>query len=126
MTVKCWKLLSMPVVMLGLASPMLMNCSGAGRSERSLEDLANIRKGCDALSSDDFLKMPITRRARLKGTIKGLLDGSYSLQKAVGGYRVDLYDACSGLAKALGAPEAELKDDDPNMAVDKACRVAAD
>jgi hypothetical protein len=126
MSVNRWKLISMPVVMLGLASPILMNCSGGGLNlPGGIGDAAGALKGCDAMSSGDFSKMTIKGGGSVEGKIKGFLTASYSLQKAVGGIRVELHDACSDLAKALGVPEAELKDEDPDKAVEKACNAAA-
>jgi len=129
MSVNRWKLISMPVVMLGLASPLLVNCGGGlpgiGKPGGALGDLADAAKGCDAMGTGDFTKMSIKGGGSVEGKIKGFLNASYSLQKAVAGVRVELHDACTDLGKALGVPEAEMKDEDPDKAAEKACNAAA-
>src|SRR5262249_4869445 len=126
MSVNRWKLISMPVVMLGLASPILVNCSGgAGLGGGALGDLAAAAKGCDAMSTGDFSKVSVKGGGSAEGKIKGFLNASYSLQKAVGGVRAELVSACTDLGKALGVPEAEMKDADEDKTAEKACNAAA-
>jgi hypothetical protein len=129
MSVNRWKLISMPVVMLGLASPLLMNCSGGGipgvKLPGGLEDAAGALKGCDSMKDGDFTKLAIKGGGAAELKIKGFLNASFGLQKAVGDMRVELTSACADLAKGLGVPEAEIKDEDPDKATEKACNAAA-
>ena len=106
MSVNRWKLISMPVVMLGLASPILMNCGGGGlgglKPGGALGDLADAAKGCDAMSSGDFTKLQVKGGGTAEAKIKGFLNAAYGLNKAVTDVRVELHDACTDLGKALG------------------------
>jgi hypothetical protein len=128
MSISHWKLISMPVVMLGLASPLLVNCSGGVpgiKAPGELGELAEAAKGCDEMKSGDFAKLEIKGDAALQGKIKGFLTSSFELNKAAKEMRAELIDQCTALGKALGASDADLKGENEDKTAEKACNVAA-
>jgi hypothetical protein len=129
MSVNHWKLISMPVVKLGLASPLLVNCSGNPLGDikppGALGDIADAAKGCDEMTEGDFTKLEIKGDAAVQGKIKGFLNATFGLKKAAVEMRAELISACTDLGKALGAAEADLKGEDEDKTAEKACNAAA-
>jgi hypothetical protein len=129
MSVNHWKLISMPVVMLGLASPLLVNCSGSPLGDLkppgAIGDLADAAKGCDEMQGGDFTKLEIKGDAAVQAKIKGFLNATYGLNKAAVEVRAELISACTDLGKALGAADADLKGEDDDKTAEKACNTAA-
>jgi hypothetical protein len=128
MSVNRWKLISMPVVMFGLASPLLVNCSGGVPGVKlpgEVGELAAASQGCDEMKGGDFAKLEIKGDAALQGKIKGFLTASFELNKATTEMRAELIDQCTTLGKALGATDAELKGEDDDKTAEKACNTAA-
>lgn len=117
MSVNRWKLFSMPVLMLGLASPLLVNCSGgipgAGKLPGPVGDLADAAGGCPEMDKGDFASLKISGGPAVEGKVKGFLDAAYSLNKVVGDMEVDLIASCGELGKAIGMSDADVKAD-PN------------
>jgi hypothetical protein len=109
-----WKLVAMPVVMLGIASPLLVNCGaggagGLGKLPGPLGEAAAFAGGCDEMKSGDFSAIKIEGGA--DGKIKGFLKASFELNKVAVTMETDLIAACAELGKALGVGEADLKAD---------------
>src|SRR3954463_7835258 len=71
MSVNRWKLISMPVVMLGLASPLLVNCSGGlpggFKPPGALGDAMDAAGGCDEMKDGDFAKITIKGGGAVEG-----------------------------------------------------------
>ena len=130
MSVNRWKLISMPVVVLGLASPLLVNCGsmpGGLKPPGALGDLADAAGGCDEMKGGDFAKLSIKGGAAVEGKIKGFLDAAYSFNKVTAELTADLTASCVELGTALGVPDAELKSEEGgDKAVEKACKAVAD
>ena len=129
MTVNRWKLVAMPAVVLGLASPMLANCSGgipgAGNLPGPAGDLAAAAGGCDELKTGDIAKIEIKGAAEAK--VKGFLEGAYGLNKALVDMEIGLVASCGQLGKDLGMAEDKLKAE-PNgdgKAGEKVCAAVA-
>jgi hypothetical protein len=113
MSVNRWKLFTMPVVMIGLASPLLVNCGAlpAGALPGPLKDVADAAGGCDEMKSGSFADLKFQGDAQVEGKIKGFLDASYSLNKVVADMEIGLIASCGKLGKDLGLSDAELKGD---------------
>ena len=129
MSVNRWKLISMPVVVLGLASPLLTNCGslpGGLKPPGALGDLADAAGGCDEMKDGDFAKLQIKGGAAVEGKIKGFLDAAYSFNKVTLEMQADLTASCIELGTSLGVPEAEMKSEEAgDKAVEKACMAVA-
>jgi hypothetical protein len=113
MSVNRWKLFAMPVVMLGLASPLLVNCGAVptGALPGPLKDAADAAGGCDEMKTGGFADLKFQGGAQVEGKIKGFLDASYSLNKVVADMELGLIASCGKLGKDLGLSDAELKAD---------------
>lgn len=125
MSVNRWKLISMPVVMLGLASPLLTNCSGGlpgGGGLGAVGDLANAASGCPELESGDFAKLEIKGDAAVQGKVKGFLKSVNKLSNVAKTLEKDLIASCGELGKALGMAEGDLKaEPDNGKGAEKVC-----
>jgi len=130
MSVNRWKLFSMPVVVLGLASPLLVNCSGGLpgglKPPGALGDLADAAGGCDEFKGGDFASLEIKGGAQVEGKIKGFLNAAYSLDKATLEMETGLIASCAELGKALGVAEGELTaEPDSGKGAEKVCNAVA-
>jgi hypothetical protein len=113
MSVNRWKLFSMPVVVLGIASPMLIDCGGKlpggnGLGE-ALSDVKGAAEGCDEFKSGNFASLDMKGDAKVQSKVKAFLQVSYDVNKVVVDLEGDLITSCAALGKDLGMPEAELK-----------------
>lgn len=134
MSVNRWKMVAMPVVVLGLASPMLANCGVLGGGKISagggvLGDIAEGAQGCDEFDKGEIAKLDFSAKGggALNGQIKAFLDASAKLKDAVAKAEIGLVESCGMLGKDLGIAEAELKAE-PNgdgKAAEKVCTVVA-
>src|SRR5262249_15798389 len=108
-----WKLVTMPVLMLGLASPMLVNCGGGlpggVKPPGALGDAMDAAGGCPEMKSGDFASLKISGGAAVEGKIKGFLAAAYGLQKAMVDMEVGLIASCGEIGKGLDMSDAELK-----------------
>jgi hypothetical protein len=111
MSVNRWKLVAMPVVVLGLASPMLANCSAIGGGKLGgnvggglVGDAMDAAQGCDEFDSGDIAKLDFSAKggAQLNGQIKAFLDASAKLKDATAKMEVGLVESCGQLGKDLG------------------------
>lgn len=110
MSVNRWKLIGMPVVMLGLASPMMVNCGALPKGlPGPVGDLADAASGCDEMDTGDFTKLKISGGAAVEGKVKGFLSAAADLKKLAVDVETDLIASCGELGKDLGMPEAQLK-----------------
>ncbi|MBK9265330.1 MAG: hypothetical protein IPM54_36790 [Polyangiaceae bacterium] len=103
----------MPVVVLGIASPMLIDCGGKLPGDLKVPDGAGevleAAKGCDEFKAGDFGSLDIKGDAKVQSKIKAFLQVSYDVNKTVVDLEGDLIKSCSALGKDLGMPEGELK-----------------
>ena len=110
MSVNRWKLMSMPVLMVGLASPLLVNCGALpGGLPGPLGDIADAAGGCPEMESGGFAELKFKGGAQVEGKIKGFLEAAFTLDKVVTEMEAGLIASCGQLGKDLGMPEAELK-----------------
>lgn len=110
MSVNRWKLMSMPVLMVGLASPLLVNCGALpGGLPGPLGDIADAAGGCPEMESGSFADLKFKGDAAVTGKITGFLEAAFTLDKVVAEMEAGLIASCGELGKGLGMPEAELK-----------------
>lgn len=113
MSVNRWKLFSMPVVVLGIASPMLIDCGGKLPGDLKIPDAAgdviDAAKGCDEFKSGNFGSLDLKGDAKVQSKVKAFLQVSYDVNKMVVDLEGDLIKSCSALGKDLGMAEADLK-----------------
>ena len=130
MSVNRWKLVSMPVVVLGLASPMLVNCGALPKGLNvpgPAGDLLDAAEGCDEFDSGNFAKLKFKGGAKVEGKIKGFLNASFSLNKAMVEMETNLIASCGELGKAIGMPAGELKAKvDGGKGAEKVCGAVAE
>ncbi len=113
MSVNRWKFFSMPVVVLGIASPMLIDCGGKipgtnGLGD-ALSDAKGLAEGCDEFQSGKFDALDIKGDAKVQAKVKAFLNVSYDVNKTVVTLETDLMTSCAALGKDLGMAEADLK-----------------
>ncbi|WP_437292184.1 hypothetical protein [Sorangium sp. So ce406] len=116
MSVNRWKLFAMPVALVGLASPLLMNCGGKGiPGADSLPgpagDLASAAGGCEELKNGGIANLKFDGGADVDAKLKGFLEAAASLDKLTADMEADLIASCGKLGKDLGMSDAELKAD---------------
>lgn len=113
MSVNRWKLFSMPVLVLGIASPMLIDCGGklpgTGGLGDALKEGAEMAKGCDEFKAGSFGSLDLKGDAKVQGQIKAFLQASYDVNKTVVTLEGDLINSCAALGKDLGMAEGDLK-----------------
>lgn len=103
MTINRWKLVMMPAVVLGLASPMLVNC-GSLPGVPGLPDV-----NCKGLETGDFADLKVSGGAQVEGKVKGFLSAAFDLNKIVVDMETNLIASCGALGKELGMDEKDLK-----------------
>ena len=99
MSLKAKVTLAAPVLILGLASPLLMNC----------DVISGALGGCDELESGNFANFQLKGApAEAQATFKALMEASYNVDKLANEIEVGLIASCKKLGGELGMPEAEL------------------
>lgn len=93
-----WKKISGPVLLMGLASPVLVNCDG-------LPGIPGLE--CDGLKTGDFSQLKLQGGA--EATVKSFLGATVELDKFVIDMEAGLIESCQEFGKALNMNEAELK-----------------
>lgn len=110
MSVNRWKLVATPVLMLGLASPLLVNCGQLSAVAKSAGvPGADALEGCPEMENGNFASLKFQGGAQIEGKVKGFLDAAYSLNKVVVDMEAGLIASCGKLGKDLGMSDAELK-----------------
>lgn len=109
-----WKFVSMPLVLVGLASPMMVNCGAGGISiggdlGKVAGEVGDLASGCDELKSGDFAKLQLKGSAAVNSKVKGFLGAVYDFNKATVELETELIKSCGILGKDLGMAEDELK-----------------
>jgi hypothetical protein len=118
MSMNRWKLLSMPVVLLGVAAPMLVNCGsslpggggGVGVPD-AVKQAADAAGGCDEFASGNIDALSFKGDAKVDGKIKMFLQASYDINATTVAIEKDLIASCSELGKNLGMKGDDLKAD---------------
>jgi hypothetical protein len=142
-----WKLVALPVAVVGLASSMASCKSGdtpGAKTVNGTEGLG-IPSRCEEMATGDFTGLVFGTPVVAKplggllerpgppplppGTgdnVKFLLAQTYKLSKTAFGYEKDLIDACTELGLAAGLTEAELKAaPDLGHGAERACNAAS-
>jgi hypothetical protein len=110
MSVNRWKLFTTPVLVVGLASPLLVNCGAIpGGLPGPLGDVADMAGGCDEMKTGSFADLKFKGGAEVEGKIKGFLEAAYTLDKVMIDMEAGLMASCGELGKNLGMAEGELK-----------------
>ncbi len=135
MSLNRWKMVAMPVVVLGLASPMLANCGALGGKGKLdvggglVGDIAGAAEGCDEFDKGEIAKLDFSAKggAALNGQIKAFLDASAKLKEATAKMEIGLVESCGRLGKDLGMKEDELKAEPKGdgKAAEKVCTAVA-
>lgn len=115
MSVNRWKLVAMPILLLGLSSPLLVNCGAvpSGALPGPAGDLADAASGCEELKGGSGAIADLNFKGDAKGSakIKGFLDASANLYKATVEMDASLAKSCAELGKGLGMSDDEAKAD---------------
>lgn len=113
MSVNRWKLVAMPVLMLGLSAPMLVNCGAVptGVLPDGIKDVADAAQGCDELKNGGIASLDFKGDAKVTGKVKGFLDAAANLGKAAVELDASLTGSCTELGKGIGMKDDELKTD---------------
>ncbi|MBW2523129.1 MAG: hypothetical protein JRI23_03095 [Deltaproteobacteria bacterium] len=99
MSLKLWKSVAGPALMLGLAAPVLVNCNG----------IPGLPGGdCNELKTGDFTNFKLEGNAEATAKFKGFLEAVYTLDKLALEMEAGLIASCAELGKELGVAEAEL------------------
>jgi hypothetical protein len=135
MSLNRWKMVAMPVVVLGLASPMLANCGALGGKGKLdigggvVGDIAGAAEGCDEFDKGEIAKLDFSAKggAALNGQIKAFLDASAKLKEATAKMEIGLVESCGRLGKDLGMKEDDLKAEPKGdgKAAEKVCTAVA-
>ena len=112
-----WKKVSAPVLLMGLASPLLVNCDG----------LAIPGADCPALKDGNFANLKLEGGAEVEGKLKGFLEAVYNLDKLALEMETGLIESCSELGKAMGmeGPEVDGVTPDSGEGAKKVCGAVA-
>ncbi|NUP10329.1 MAG: hypothetical protein HOW73_30130 [Polyangiaceae bacterium] len=98
-----WKVLALPVVVLGVGSPMLASCEALNSVAKDPTKLAEAAEGCPEFDKGDFSGI------QLDAKLRGLLDASAKFDKVAADMEMGLIQSCGELGKALKMNEADLK-----------------
>jgi hypothetical protein len=102
MSLKLWKGVAGSALLLGLASPLLMNCNG-------LPGIPGA--SCDELKTGDFANFKLEGNAEATAKFKGFLESVFTLDKLAAEMEVGLIASCGELGTAIGMGPAEVKAD---------------
>jgi hypothetical protein len=95
-----WKKVSAPILLVGLASPTLINCDLLG----SLPGM-----DCPAMKDGNFANLKFEASADVNAKLTGFLEAVYSLDQLALEMEVGLIASCGELGVAIGMSEAETK-----------------
>lgn len=91
---------SVPLLMVGLASPVLVNCDMLGSVVPGMD--------CPALKDGNFAQLNFEGSAEVNGQLKGFLEAVYSLDQLALEMETNLIASCGELGTAIGMSEAEV------------------
>jgi len=111
MRVDRWKFMAMPVLVLGLASPLLTNCGAVpgGKLPGGLGDVADAASGCDEFKSGDFANISLKGDAKANAKVLGFLEAAFALDKVSAQMEADLIASCAAIGKGIGMSDDEVK-----------------
>ncbi len=95
-----WKKACTPLLLVGLASPALVNCDMLG----SLPGM-----DCPAMKDGNFAALKFEGGAQVEGELKGFLESVYAFHKTTIDMEVGLIESCAELGKALDMDEKTLE-----------------
>lgn len=106
-----WKLVAMPVLLLGVSSPLLVNCSSvpSGMLPDQVKDVADAAGGCDGMESGDFANLDMKGDAKANAKVRGFLEASFSLKKVAAEMEAELSASCAAIGKGIGMSDDEVK-----------------
>jgi hypothetical protein len=118
-----WRVVTWPVLGLMLGSPLLMDC---GKMPGGLGGLPMPAKCPDMKDPSAVLKASFGLEAGMEAKVKAGIAAAAELQNLAVVIEGDVVTACSGLAKDLGATDADLKpkEDGPGKKAEHACNIA--
>jgi hypothetical protein len=127
---KGWKLVSAPVMLLGVAAPMLVNCGpqglGQGNGENVVQEAMEAASGCPEYSSGKISRLSFRGDAKADGKVKAFLQAAYDIDRISVELESNLIASCSQLGRDLGMKEDELKAKPGGGAgADKVCNAVA-
>ena len=117
-----FRIVTWPILVAGLASPMLMDCGGLPGMDK-LGALKDMAAGCpdiasvEAIASADFSKLGLDVEGAAK--MKGALSASLELQGLAASIEADLKGACTKIATDLDQKVPE------DAKAEAACKIAA-
>lgn len=125
MVSKSWRIVTWPILVAGLASPLLMDCGQLKQLKDTAGKVSEAAAGCpdlasvDAIAQADFSKLGLDVQGAAK--MKTALTASFQLQGFAASIEADLKGACGKLAADLGAQvPADAKAEDTCKAAAKA------
>lgn len=95
-----WKKVSAPILLVGLASPTLVNCDMLG---------ALPGMDCPAMKDGNFAALKFEASGEVNAKLKGFLEAVYSLDQLAVEMETGLIASCGELGVAIGMSEAETK-----------------
>jgi hypothetical protein len=110
------KKISTPMLVLGLASPVLANCG-------ALPGIPGA--DCPGLKDGNFASMKFEGGAEVEGKLKGFLEAVYAFDKVAAELEASLVASCTELGTALEVPEADMKAGEGEEPAKKACAAVA-
>lgn len=108
MTWNRWKMVATPVALLGLASPMMINC-GSIAMPGALGDIADAASGCDEFDNGGIANLKIQGGAAVEGKVKGFLTAAADMKKLTTDVEIGLIASCGQLGADLGMDKASLE-----------------
>lgn len=117
-----WRVVTWPVLLAMLTSPLLMDCGGLP----GVPGVPMPAKCPDMKDPSAILKASFGLKGDLEGKVKGGIAAAAELQGLAALIEGDVVMACSNLAKDLGASDADLKpaEEGPGKKAEHACNVA--
>jgi hypothetical protein len=123
MSVNRWKFLSAPLLILGLASPALVDCGA--KVPGGLPGVPSL-PSCPEMDSGDFSQAKFEGGPVVEARIKGFLDSAYTFNKLVVDMETDLITTCGSLGKDIGVDAASLDaKPDGGKGAEKVCGAVA-
>ncbi|MEZ4442463.1 MAG: hypothetical protein R3B72_25445 [Polyangiaceae bacterium] len=95
-----WKKVSAPLLLIGLASPALVNCDALGGLVPGMD--------CPALKDGNFAQLKFEASAEVNAQLTGFLEAVYSLDQLALEMETNLIASCGELGLAIGMDEASV------------------
>lgn len=98
-----WKIAALPLVVFGVASPMLVNCDAINQVANDPTKLKDVAEGCPEFDKGDFSGLSLDPKMR------GLLEASAKFEKTAVELESGIIEACAEIGKALKMSDGDLK-----------------